>query len=207
MATTTITANTDDGHISGDDASYANARATATGTDDTSTTFIVGQHDSPSFQVWRGFVRFDTSPLSGATVTAATLKVWKEGHIADQDYAMWVYRYGWASSLSANKEANYDGAYGSGVFEGELWENGSYPSDGAYVSLAVSPAGVNTSGYTGYALVSSNDQSNIEARGEEYATFSSANHGTSGQRPVLEITYTPAAGGVPNSLMLMGIGG
>lgn len=205
MATTTITANTDDGHVTGQDAVYATARATATGSDDSSTTFRVGQHDSPDFQLWRAFMRFDTSPLAGATITGATLKVWKEGHVADQDYAMWIYRYAWASTLSANKEADYDGAYGSGTFEGELWENGSYPADGAYVTFAVSPAGINTGGFTGYALVSSNDQSDTEARGEEYAIFSSADHGTAGQRPVLEITYTPAAG-VPNSMALMGVG-
>jgi hypothetical protein len=205
MATTTITAATTDGHVFGSDATYATARSTAAGSDDSSTKFKAGQNDG--FNVWRAFMRFDTSPLAGATITGAVLKVWKESHVADSDFAMWIYRYAWAASLSANKEANFDGAYGSGTFEGELWENSSYPPDGDYVTFAVDPAGINTAGFTGYALVSSNDANDTEARGEESAVFSSADHGTAGQRPVLEIVYTPApATGVPNSRMLMGIG-
>lgn len=209
MATTTITAATTDGHIVGTGGlgDYATARSTSASSDPNSASWKAGQEwDGAGFSVFRGFMRFDTSPLAGATITAATLKVWKDSHTADSDYAMEIYRYAWASPLNGNEEADFDGAYGSGTLEGELWENGSYPADGAYATFAVDPAGINTAGFTGYVLVSSNDVGNTEPVGFEAAVFSAAEHGTAGQRPVLEITYTPAAGGVPNSAMLMSIG-
>lgn len=207
-----IYANADDGYITGESlVLYTTARSTSTDSVDNGTRISAGQTTDGlgAFDVFRSFVRFDTSPLAGlGTITAVEFGIWFFANNGAEDYAMRVYRYAWASTLAANREANYDGAYGgSATFEGELWENGFAPATGAYVTMAVDPAGINTAGFTGYTLVSDNDVSGIEPTDTQYAQFYASDQAGTSNDPYITITYTPAATGVPNSLMLMGCGG
>jgi len=193
MTTDTFTAATDDGRIQGASNSYATARATSLSSDDTSTTADVGQSFStPTYRVNRTFVRFDTSAIpDDAIVSAASLLITADADNSVTDFLVEVYRFAWASTLAANREADYDGAYGgSATLEGTLRDTSAGWSSGTQYSLAVDPSGVNLSGYTGYALVSSRDVANAAPSGLEQVAIRTADHGTAADRPKLEVIYT-----------------
>lgn len=208
MATATIYSEADDGYIFGSSGTYATARSTASSSDDTDTKSQVGQLfvGGAIYRVYRSFMAFDTSTLpAGATVTGATLYVCAGDDSSTTDFNVQVYRYEWSTSLSASLEANYDGAYGgSATLEGTLRDTSAGWTSNTYYSLAVDPAGVNTSDYTKYTVVSSRDVGNTAPTGDEAVRFYFADEAGTTKDPYLEVTYRlPMA----NSLMLMGCGG
>lgn len=209
MPTATLYSQTDDGHIYGSAAGdYASARASAAASDDTATTASVGQRfvGGAIYRVYRGFISFDTTTLPAtATVTGATLYICAATDGSTTDFLVRVYRYLWASTLAANLEANYDGAYGSGVLEGTLRDTSAGWSDGTYYSLAVDPAGIDLADYTNYALVSAEDVNNSAPTGDEYVDFYTADEAGTTKDPYLEVTYSLP--GTASSLLLMGCGG
>lgn len=214
MTTATIYSDADDGYITGADATWAAARSTSTASDVGGSTFRAGYEVTGaggSYSIHRAFLRFDTSSLAGATLTSATLKVKISAIRNDSDYAARVYRYAWASTLSGNREADYDGAYGgSATYEGDLFDTTiSVPVGGDVLSLAVSTGGINTSGYTSYTIVSDQDVLNIDPGGDSlsYADFYAADNTGTASDPYLEIVYTPAAtNSLPSMRMLLGVG-
>lgn len=211
MPTVTIYADSDGGHIYGDDftSSYATARSTATGVGDTNTNATIGQKEQfggINFQVFRYFVRFDTSSIpAGATITGASLYICALVDESDTDFLIRCYRYAWSSPLAGSPETNYDGAYGgSATLEGTFRDTASGLSADTYYSMAVDTAGINTSGFTGYVLVSKEDVDNSAPSGNELVGVYTANETGTSKDPYLSITYTLP--GVPNGLMLMGCG-
>lgn len=200
MSTATVFSGTDDGYITGSNATYATARSTSTASDDTSTTGQVGQRfGAGSYFIMRAFLAFDTSVLgAGATVTAVTLNVCADTDNSTTDFNVQVYRYAWASTLGANREANYDGAYGgSATLEGTLRNTSAGWSSGTYYSLSLDPAGINVSGTSSYTLASSRDIAGTAPGGNEYVLFRTADYASTTSDPYLDITYTPAASGQP----------
>lgn len=199
---------TDDGRISGTNAgSYATARSTSTSCSDAATTENVGQFASgPVYTVYRLFFGFDTSSIpAGATITGATLYLCADSDSSTTDFDIKVYRYAWSSALCSSQEANYDGAYGgSATLEGTLRNTASGWTGGTYYSMAVDPAGINTSGFTRYTVVSGRDVSNTTPGGDEYVGVRMADYASTTSDPYIEVTYTMP--GVPGSLMMMGVG-
>lgn len=211
MTTDTFTGGTGDGQITGGSATYATARATSSASNDSSTGAQVGQRWSGSlYTVDRAFLVFDTSSIpDDATVTAATLYITAGGDGSTTDFLVQVYRFAWADTLASNREANYDGAYGgSATLEGTLRDTAAGWVDGTQYSMAVDPAGINLTGTTRYTLVSSRDVAGNTPTGQESVQLRTADHGTPGSRPQLEVTYTAGEEeGAPNTLLLMGTGG
>lgn len=185
---------TDDGVVSGTNAgSYATARATSTACDDTATIGFVGQRFStPVYTVTRLFFGFDTSSLpAGATITGATVYFCADTDSSTTDFDIKVYRYAWSSALCSSQEANYDGAYGgSATLEGTLLNTSSGWTGGTYYSMAVDPAGINTSGFTRYTVVSGRDVSNTTPTTDERVSIRMADYASTTSDPYLEVTYT-----------------
>lgn len=213
MPTATLYSQTDDGYIFGSaTGSYATARSTAASSDDTATTATVGQRfiGGSVYRCYRGFVSFDTTTLpADAIVTGATLYICAATDGSTTDFLVRVYRYLWASSLAANLEADYDGAYGSGTLEGTLRDTSAGWTSGTYYSLAVDPAGIDLADYTNYALVSAEDVNNSAPTGDEYVDFYTADEAGTTKDPYLEVTYSlpGTASSTASSLLLMGCGG
>lgn len=207
MPTDTIYS-TDDGVISGTAAgSYASARSSSSTCDTASTADFVGQRfSSPLYTVTRLFFGFDTSTLpAGATITGATIYLCANSDSSTTDFDVKIYRYAWSSALCSSQEANYDGAYGgSATLEGTLLNTSSGWTGGTYYSMAVDPAGINTSGFTRYTVVSGNDVSNTTPTTDERVSIRMADYAGSTSDPYIEVTYTLP--GVPGSRMMMGIG-
>lgn len=207
MAVDTFTANADDGQISGNNATYATARSTSTASDDTATTATIGQSLAGTYFVYRYFVRFDTSTIpDDATIDDAELFLTADSDFSTTDFNVQCYRYAWTSTLAANREADYDGAYGGGAtLEGTFRATSSGWSSGTQYSMTVDTAGINLSGYTGYTLVSSRDVAGTTPTGNERVLVRTVDHATPGDRPQLTVTYTPAATGQPTTVRLWGI--
>ena len=212
MTTATYYSEAADGHIRGLSTSYATARSTSTDTDIASTANTVGQTlaGGTNYIIFRGFLSFDTSAIpDDATIDSATLGVCADADNSTTDFNVQVYRYAWVETLDGNREANYDGAYGgSATLEGTLRNTADGWSSGTFYTLAVDTAGINKTGDTKYALVSSRDVGNNTPTGSESVNWRSGDYAGTTSDPYLEVTYTEAGGGAgsKNTLMLMGCG-
>jgi hypothetical protein len=200
MTTNTYYSEAADGHILGQSATYATARSTSTASDDTSTVNSVGQNfGGGQYFVFRGFLSFDTSAIpDDATVDSATLGVCADADSSVTDFNVQIYRYAWAETIAANREANFDGAYGgSATLEGTLRNTASGWTSGTFYTLAVDAAGINVSGDTKYTICSSRDIGSNTPGGSEFVNFRSGDYASTTSDPYLEVTYTEAATGQP----------
>ena len=200
----------DDGYINGSNATYATARSTSASSDTASTSAIVGQRliGGPTYLVFRAFVSFDTSAIGSDVVSAASIYLKAASDSSTDDFDIKVYRYAWVDTLSTNREANYDGAYGgSATLEGTLRNTSAGWSAGTYYSMALDTAGINASGDSRYTVVSGEDTGNSAPTGSEFVSFYTQEQSGTGDDPYLDITHAPAAtGSIPNGLMMMGAG-
>lgn len=187
---------TDDGYIYGANAVYSTARSTSSVADTGTSACYVGQAwASPVYYCYRSFVSFDTSAIGSDSVSAASIYVKANSDASATDFDIVVYRYAWVDTLSTNREANYDGAYGgSAVLEGTLRNTSAGWSTGTYYSRTVDAAGINTSGDSRYTLVSGRDTGNNTPTGNEYVGFYSANQAGTSDDPYLDVTHVPAGG-------------
>lgn len=186
---------TDDGEIQGTNSgSYAVARSTSVNCGTATTVQVVGQTlvGGIVYIVSRLYFGFDTSTIpAGATITGATVYFCADADSSTTDFLIKVYRYAWSSALCSSTEANYDGAYGgSATLEGTLRDTASGWTSGTYYSLAVDPAGINTSGFTRYTLVSAEDVNNSAPTGPEQVSVRMADYAGTSSDPYIEVTYT-----------------
>ena len=164
---TTYDAGVGEGEIYSADAVYATARSTSDACD--SYEMPVGQTFSlGAYWCLRSFIGIDTSAIDdNADIESATLYMAIQNDYSTTDFDLSVYRFAWAAPLCDNREANFDGAYGSGVDEG-VWRNTSGLATDTYYSMAVDPAGVTKTGSTKYALVSDEDVNGSAPTNNEY---------------------------------------
>jgi len=184
---------TADRYITGQSTDYTTARSTSTACDNTGATGNIGQaFVASNYYVYRAFVTFDTSSIpDDATVVTATLKVCASSDSSTTDFWLRVYNYAWASSLCTNQEANYDGAYTSGGYEG-YWATSAGWSVGTYYTMSVSTANINVAGATRYSLVSGRDVNNATPTGAEYVGIYMADQAGTDKDPILEVYYLEA---------------
>lgn len=192
---------TADAMVYGQSTTYSTARSTAAANTDTAR-WNVGQYAFGSDrQVFRSFLKFDTSSLgAGVIVTGVTLKLTIETHdAADTAFTVQIVKQDWSGQdpiSSANREAAYDGCL-SGTADSNPWRNTAdgISDDTQYTSGALDTSWVNKTGNTYYSLRSSRDVSGTEPSGEEYLRCHSASASTVGFRPVLAVTYSYAQAG------------
>lgn len=192
----TIYGSASDGEIYGQNATYSTARSTSAGGDTAATTARIGQNLSGGtvYYVFRAYLDFDTSALpDDATVTSAVLGVCADTDLSSADFNVQLYRYDWTEGLidAGTREGNYDGAYGAGAtLEGTLRYTGDGWSSGTCYTLTLSTAGINLTGDSKYALVSSRDVSGSAPTGNQYVFIRTADYAGTGSDPYLLVTYT-----------------
>lgn len=182
-------ANSDDGYIEGHNAVYATARSTSGSSDAVSNFYLLGQTNTPINYVYRAFVRFDTSSIPDTDVVSqANLKLVCASDVSTTDFDVQIVKAAWTSTLSANREANYDLALSADA--DAIWRNTSGMSvNTVYTSGNLSASYVSKTGYTAYALRSSRDAAGNEPTGNEYIYLDSQEIATAGYRPVLAVTH------------------
>lgn len=206
----TVSGHTGDSEIWGQASSYATARSTSTGVDNTFADVSVGQaYESaiPRYYVYRNFHKFDLSSISPqAEVLSATLGfvcVMDASTLADFDIQ--VVKQNWNGQdplVDANRETAYDNCLAGA--QDVIWRNTSGlalntqymspPLDGSYLSLG---------GLVYYSLRGSRDKNNTPpaSNGNEYIRIASANHGTPSYRPVLVIDYAGVLPAITRAVM------
>lgn len=175
---------------------YANVRTAATGTIMNGTSTLVRNlYSGAVYGIWRSYLYFDTSVLSGYVITAATVDLYTQGGTVYTDGESIQIQSGMPTyphdPLVAGDYdlTNYvaDTNCGSKVIS--TFVSNSYNS----ISLDASGlAEINTTGWTKFCLRTSGDISNTAPTGENYVQFYTYEQG-SGYRPRLVVTFTPTA--------------
>ena len=183
---------TGDGQIEGDHTDYATARSTSASCFAAAPLAVGQRYDGVTFHryVKRSYVSFDTSGIpDGETVLSAALYLRGKEDASDTEFDVKVYRYAWAEALCDNQEANYDGAYGgSATLEGTLLNTSSFAVE-TWFNLSVATGGVNKTGDSKYASVSSRDVDATGPTGNEYVVFYSADEAGTDKDPKLVVTW------------------
>jgi hypothetical protein len=211
MATLDITGETVDGFVEGADGGgyYANARSTSSSYDSTSDFIAVGQDYSGGiYYVDRGFVKFNTATIpAGATITGVTMTLTCKTDGSTANFDIQIVKQDWSGQdplSAANREAAFDGCL-AGTADDNIWRNTlGMSTNTAYASGALATAYINVSGYTYYSLRSAEDKNNSAPAGSEWVDLYSASTATAAYKPILNITYTPAAS--PTRRALLGVG-
>lgn len=191
---TTIIAATTDGHVKGQAADYNTARGTATLYLVTDTNWIVGQRYTagPIYRVWRSYIEFDLSGVTGP-VTAAILRMKCYADSSATDFDIMVMRHAWDTPFTAgNLESNFDGALVA-VVECVFANSSTLVPGADNDSPPLDVKQIVPGGRVAFALVSSRDIAGTTPGGDEYVLFNSA-EASAGSQPRLVLTI---GGGVP----------
>ena len=174
--------------VYGQNLTYATARSTST---DLNNRTAVSQ--ASDYSVERSFIKFDTSSLSGYTVTQVNMKLTPTTDASDTDFDVQIVKQDWSAQdpiAADNREAAYDNCL-SGTADDNIWRSTSGISvDTTYTSGNLATAWVSTTGTTYYSLRSSRDFSNTTPTGSESILFGEPDHATTAYRPVLVVVYT-----------------
>jgi hypothetical protein len=191
MTTATITASANT-WIYGVDAAYSTARNTAVGI---AQNLIIGQ--TTGFEVYRGFLKFDTSILTSAvSVSQVNLRLVATSDNSLTDFDVQIVEQDWSASdpiAAGNQEAVYDACLAAAA--STVWRNTSGMSTNTqYTSSNLTAAYVNKTGNTYYSLRSSRDYGNNQPTQKEYINFCLLNNATEAYRPALIVEYTLSTG-------------
>jgi len=151
------------------------------------------------YRVYKSTLFFDTSILpDGATVSEANLKLYGSSDDSDTDFLIRVRSLSDLITTPVTGSA-FNSVYHTGSF-GAI--NTSSWSTSGYTTIAVTGAStvVDLTGVTSLGLTSERTISNISPSGDEYVTFFLNESSGTSKDPVLEVTYTPAAGDLTASL-------
>ena len=192
-------ADTADGFVYGNDATYSTARSTSTDFYATSDIWVGQKPPAGGYSCYRGFLKFDTSGIAdGDTVTQVNLKLTPVVDYSFADFDVQIVKQDWSSQdplAAGNREAAYDNCL-SGTADDNIWRNSSgISANTQYTSGNLSTAWVSKTGYTYYSLLGSTDASNSAPIMPEWLQFASQDNATSGYRPLLAVTSV--AGGQP----------
>lgn len=181
-----ITGSTADGYIEGPSAS------TSTTFDSSGVTIDVGGRNVGGIpKVWRGYLKFNTSSLGlAATVERVNLQMFPT---ALNDYVAWtiyVRQYDWSANDpmdAATREAAWDGLYSTA--NAGVLATSADPAGIPVTSQDLPADWVQTEGNTYYGLWCNEEAYSYPANQGSQHTYSSANHATPSQRPLLMIEY------------------
>lgn len=194
---TEITASTPNPYIEGtSSATWATARGTSANYGSTTITCGGSQRDG-NYKIYRGFLRFDTSGLSGYTITDVKMRLTLSvltGSNDDQKIAEYDWSE-WAGDLSnsTKRETAWDGLISAAASEAFQWANTSVGTNTPTESTdSLSNDWINDSGYTYYGFLNGHDAlDNPPADGYYYRHWiCTASHGTASYRPILVVEYT-----------------
>jgi len=175
---------------------YAHVHDEVHGTvDDTGDSMYFGQQceAGPRYNIFRCFVFFDTSSLSGS-ISAATLSLYGSTDNSATDFDMTVTNGQPTYPHDGLVTSDYDQSHYSGD-GGHLTTNGFNTSGYNVITLNATGRGwINLAGTTKLCLRSSRDIASTTPTGDEYVYVRTAEKGA-GYKPKLIVTYTPSIEG------------
>lgn len=189
---------------------YATARATGNISNDGSQLWVGQNFYSNWYAVKRAFLRFDTSAIpDGDTVTDVTLGLMISSNHADAAFDVYCYMYDWLEVPDGSFDGEPNESLRDAVFD--MGIAGSRTSTAAVKETAevtmdaqaqydvveftgLTAAWVDKTGYTYYALRSSEDVDNSAPTGEEYVIFYHADMSGTAYDPYLDIVHGAATG-------------
>jgi len=151
---------------------------------------------SEQFWVYESFLSFDTSALtSGATVSAAVLRVTSSGDVSTTDFDIQARLRDWGTSLTTADWVAGADLSGLTLLGSYATSSGFTANTGYDLSDTAMAANVNKTGTTRMLLCSSRTVGNTAPTGDEFvSTYSSDYTGTT-RDPVLTVTYAAGATG------------
>jgi len=187
---------TADGNITGTDTVQNTARSTSTSFSTSSQSELVGRlFLSGNYSNYRLFLVFDTSGIPDTDVVSnAVLKMVVTTDDSNQDFSVEIVKQDWSSQnpiSSGNMETAFDNCL-SGTLDATWRSTSGISLNTQYTSPSLDTSRVSKTGNTYYSLRSDRDFNNssfISSR--EHIEIATANHGTSGYRPVLTVTHAP----------------
>lgn len=205
-------ASTDDDYVYGSNATYSTARSTSAAYGGSGNNFVlVGQrYTGGEKRVARAGLKFDTSGIpDGDSISDCVMKLVCVSDSSVTDFDVVIQKQDWSGQDpigAGNREAFYDNCLAA--TQDAVWRNTSGMSlNTQYTSPSLDVTRVSKTGHTYYSLISSRDVSATDpGTGDEDIQVASANHATSGYRPVLTVTHAAGAGGRQNRLALLGVG-
>lgn len=192
--TTTFTTSASDGNVYGSGASYTTLWSASTGSVDSSSTAIyIGQSLVSNYNIWRGFVYFDTSAIpDGATISSATLKLAGYADDSATDFYITIQNGQPTYPSDPLVATDYDKTYYSGN-GGSLTTVGFSTTGYNNITLNATGLGwINKTGTTKLCLRSDREIAGTTPTGNECVRVSSYEYGTS-WRPSLVVTYAASA--------------
>ncbi len=181
-----ITADTADGYIEGSSVS------TSTTFDSSGVTINVGGRNVAGVpEVWRGYVKFNTSSLGAAsTVERVNLQMYPTAINSYVAWTIYVRQYDWSANdpmATATREAAWDGlaaAANAGVLA-----TSANPAGTPVTSQDLPTTWVQLEDNTYYGLWCNQEGYGYPSNQGGQHQYSSANHSTPSQRPLLMIEY------------------
>lgn len=189
VTTVSIVAETDDGHIIGQDPDYATARTTPTSVGTSAATLRVGA--DATFDIRRLGLRFNTSSIpDNATILSMKLKMTPQAVTgAVTHFDVRIQKYNWTSPLAITDPGDYDGMLAATL--DAVWSNTAALAAGTPVtSPALDTSRCNKTGYTYFAIVSSRDVAGTQPTGNEFIVLHSATAAVDANKPTLIVQYT-----------------
>lgn len=187
----------------GDATIEGNNVTTSVSLDTSSASLSVGGRNFSSLpHVWRAYLKFNTSSLGpSAVVEQANLKLYPTTINSYVTWTIYVRQYNWAATdplSDANRETAWDGLLAAG--NAAVMATSSNPAGTPVTSQPLPTAWIDIEGNTYYGLWNNQEGYAFPANQGGQHQYSSANHGTPGQRPVLMLEYVagfPRTGPLP----------
>ncbi|MFC1711731.1 DUF2341 domain-containing protein [Patescibacteria group bacterium] len=186
-----IYATSDDAYIQGADASYNTAWNTSSQCSTSSNYIELGQYSGAVYQLYRGYMDFDTSILADhASILDVKLFAYVLFDYSTPDYDVNIYKYNITEPICSNRETNYDA---SGQILDQIWQNTADISEDSYFSNSTSlnTSWIDKTGNTNYLLRSSREVAQTVPTGNELLYLASEDNVGSSSDPYLQITINP----------------
>jgi len=188
----TLYSSDSDGHITATSTVYNTAWAAASGTIAAGNdTFDIGQNfATPNYNIWRGFVFFDTSSIpDNATIISATLSLYGVTDNSVTDFLITVQNGQATYPTDPLAVTDYNKSYYSG-------DGGSLTTEGfntvGYNNITLNSTGIgwiNLTGTTKLCLRSSRDIAGTTPTGNEYVIVNDAHNTGTTKDPKLVVVY------------------
>jgi hypothetical protein len=163
---------------------------------------VGGRNEGGTPKVWRGYVKFNSSSLgSASTAERVNLRMYPNAINTYVAWTIYVRQYDWSANdpmASGTREAAWDGLGATG--NAGILATSADPADTPVTSQDLSTSWVQLEGNTYYGLWCNQEGFGYPSNEGGQHQYSSANHATPSQRPVLMVEYLgsyPLSGPVP----------
>ncbi len=192
MAILTLNAHSSSGFVRSRNATWATARAAATG-DLVGEEFVGAELSSGNYDIYRYFAKFNTAPLAGSVITAAELKIYAVSRNTTTDFTIVTSTH--TAPDTTLTTADFDSLTVTTPTElASRTANVSGIGLTSYLTISLNAGGlaeINKTGYSKFAFRSSKDVDNSAPAGRSYLEI---DPDTGSNPPQLVVTYTPGSG-------------